>query len=390
MRRSLFCCFLMILLYPVGVDLYLVALPDIAAALGAGEAQLHAAFSLYLLGMASTVLAGGALADRIGRKPVVLGGALAFCLASLAAAAAGGVPALLAARAAQGVGAGALYIMTFTVLRDVLSRQRLASVLSVVNGAICVVPALAPALGYLIQSSLGWRGIFAAMACLGGLVLLAAGGLLRETRPAAAPEGEGAPLAFLAAPGFARMCALSSAGVTCILAYVGASPMILMGRLGFSAENYALAMTALALTSMAASFLNPWWIARLGSGRVLGLAHFALGAAAASLFAAEGLGPAFAPALVLAGLALVGVGFSAGFGVAMGEALAACRRRIALASAFLCVTQIASSALYIWTLGWLGAPPLAMLRYALIGAVLLYLAGLAAPRASGRCAMEER
>ena len=160
----LLCTFLMIILYPVGIDLYLVAVPQIADALQASEAQIHTAFSIYLFGMAATVLLGGIIADRHGRRWVVLGGAIIFVIASLVAANAAGIRQFYLGRFWQGVGAGALYIMTFTVLRDVLSQGRLAMALSMINGVICVIPVLAPVLGYLILSHFDWRGIFVAMA----------------------------------------------------------------------------------------------------------------------------------------------------------------------------------------------------------------------------------
>ncbi len=53
MTRFLLCSFALVLLYPSGIDMYLVGLPRIAQDLGASEAQLHIAFSVYLAGMAS-------------------------------------------------------------------------------------------------------------------------------------------------------------------------------------------------------------------------------------------------------------------------------------------------------------------------------------------------
>lgn len=187
----LLCSFLMIILYPVGIDLYLVAVPQIAQTLQASEAQIHTAFSIYLFGMAATVLLGGIIADRHGRRWVVQGGALIFVIASLVAANATGISQFYLGRFWQGAGAGALYIMTFTVLRDVLNQARLAMALSMINGVICVIPVLAPVLGYLILSRFDWRGIFVAMAlvaAVSGLVNLL---LLRETRPARLQGGMG-------------------------------------------------------------------------------------------------------------------------------------------------------------------------------------------------------
>ena len=53
MTRFLICSFALVLLYPAGIDMYLVGLPRIAADLQASEAQLHIAFSVYLAGMAT-------------------------------------------------------------------------------------------------------------------------------------------------------------------------------------------------------------------------------------------------------------------------------------------------------------------------------------------------
>lgn len=59
MARFLFCSFALVLLYPSGIDMYLVGLPHIARDLGASEAQLHIAFSAYLAGMASSMVFSG-------------------------------------------------------------------------------------------------------------------------------------------------------------------------------------------------------------------------------------------------------------------------------------------------------------------------------------------
>ncbi|CZX33379.1 multidrug resistance protein mdtL [Enterobacter hormaechei] len=83
MARFLFCSFALVLLYPSGIDMYLVGLPHIARDLGASEAQLHIAFSAYLAGMASSMVFAGKIADRAGRQPVAITGAVIFTLASV-------------------------------------------------------------------------------------------------------------------------------------------------------------------------------------------------------------------------------------------------------------------------------------------------------------------
>lgn len=68
MSRFLICSFALVLLYPAGIDMYLVGLPRIAADLNASEAQLHIAFSVYLAGMAAAMLFAGKVADRSGES----------------------------------------------------------------------------------------------------------------------------------------------------------------------------------------------------------------------------------------------------------------------------------------------------------------------------------
>ncbi len=106
----LLCTFLMIILYPVGIDLYLVAVPQIADTLQASEAQIHTAFSIYLFGMAATVLLGGMIADRYGRRWVVLGGRADFCPCLAGGRQCGGDwPVLFRPFLAGSRGGGALY-----------------------------------------------------------------------------------------------------------------------------------------------------------------------------------------------------------------------------------------------------------------------------------------
>ncbi|WP_041208094.1 MdtL family multidrug efflux MFS transporter [Aeromonas jandaei] len=372
MRTFLLCAFLMIILYPVGIDLYLVAVPRIAESLQANEAQIHTAFSIYLFGMAATVLLGGMIADRYGRRPVVLGGAIIFFAASLVAAHSTDVTQFYLGRFWQGVGAGALYIMTFTVLRDVLSEERLAMALSMINGVICVIPVLAPVLGYLILSRFQWQGIFVTMALVAALTGLINFLMLKETRPANRQESAGGlPFALLRSPRFMLISLLTSTSVTAILVYVSVSPLILMQEYGFSPEQYSVVMMVMAGVSMSTSFLTPLLLRWLGKQRVLALSHLAYLLAACLLLGSWLRGNDVA--LLLAGFALVCVGFSCGFGVAMGKALDGCQHNVAFASAVLCVMQISLSGLYIWLTGQLGFSPLAMLFCSLLLTLLSYL-----------------
>ncbi len=168
MSRFLICSFALVLLYPAGIDMYLVGLPRIAADLNASEAQLHIAFSVYLAGMAAAaMLFAGKVADRSGRKPVAIPGAALFIIASVFCSLAETSTLFLAGRFLQGLGAGCCYVVAFAILRDTLEDRRRGKVLSLLNGITCIIPVLAPVLGHLIMLKFPWQSLFWAMAMMG-------------------------------------------------------------------------------------------------------------------------------------------------------------------------------------------------------------------------------
>lgn len=181
--RYLICSFAFVLLYPTAIDLYLVALPQIANDLSASESQLHIAFSIYLAGLASTMVFVGRVADCFGRKPVAICGAVIFTLASMFAGSAETSNSFLIMRFFQGVGAACCYVVAFAILRDTLGDPKRAKVLSMLNGIICSIPVLAPVIGNLIMIKFPWPVLFTAMAMMGIAIGLIACFVLKETLP---------------------------------------------------------------------------------------------------------------------------------------------------------------------------------------------------------------
>lgn len=366
MRYYLICAFALVLLYPLGIDLYLVGLPEIARTLNADEAQLHNAFSCYLTGMALAMLLGGHLADRLGRKPVALCGALIFVLSSIWAATTLSITAFLFARAGQGIGAGAAYLVTFAILRDVLDDQRRAKVLSMINGITCIVPVLAPVLGHLVLLYFPWPALFVLMALLAAAALILCLGL-QESLPAKTAEELIAGESLLCVTFISRLL-ISCLAVTAILTFVNTSPMLLMEQLGLDSGGYASAMGGLALISMVMAFVSPWLIDSIGQQRMLQLSQLAFALAATVLLLAASLAAELW--LYLLGIGFVCAGFSVGFGVTMSQALAPFAQRSALASSILGICQISWSGAFIAISAWFGLTASTMLILSLLIAAL--------------------
>jgi EmrB/QacA subfamily drug resistance transporter len=135
------------------------AVPSVVANLG-GFTQFPWLFSVYLLAQAVSVPIYGKLADLFGRKPIMLLGIGLFLLGSILCGVAWSMPALIAFRAVQGLGAGGVQPMSLTIAGDIYStaeRGRVQGYLASVWGMSAVI---GPALGGVISEYASWRLIF--------------------------------------------------------------------------------------------------------------------------------------------------------------------------------------------------------------------------------------
>jgi len=136
-----------------------VAAPSIARDLHTPLPVLEWVATAYMLAFAGLMLAGGRLADRHGHRRVLIAGLALFTAASLAAGLAGNAAALIAARAAQGMGAALLVPATLAVIArgDERDRMRGAAVWTA-SGAVAL--AAGPVLGGFLSQHAHWTWIF--------------------------------------------------------------------------------------------------------------------------------------------------------------------------------------------------------------------------------------
>ncbi|HCG5470166.1 TPA: MFS transporter [Vibrio parahaemolyticus] len=375
LSRYLMCSFAFVLLYPTAIDLYLVALPQIASDLSASESQLHIAFSIYLAGLASTMIFVGRAADYFGRKPVAMCGAVIFTLASMFAGSAETSDSFLIMRFFQGVGAACCYVVAFAILRDTLDEQKRAKVLSMLNGIICSIPVLAPVVGNLIMIKFPWPVLFTAMAMMGITIGLIACFVLKETLPKKAKR----PLLDVSEDTneslynhfFISRVVYTSLGVAAILSYVNTSPMIVMDSIGFTRAEYSIAMALLAMVGMTTSFSVPFALSYFKQTTLMFTAQITTLLSAIVILAAHLNGDS--STLYMIGFTLISMGFSMGFGVAMSQALSQFSRKAGLASSMLGIGQVSWSALYIWLMATLGVSAVMMLIIALVASGVIGL-----------------
>lgn len=147
------------------IDAMLPALPEIGAELTPdNENRAQLIITSFVLGMGVGTFFTGPLADRFGRKAVIVGGSVLYVFATLAAFAAPTLETMLASRVLMGLAASAPRVASVALVRDLYSGRDMARIMSFVMLIFSLVPALAPSLGAVIISLSGWRSIFLAFA----------------------------------------------------------------------------------------------------------------------------------------------------------------------------------------------------------------------------------
>ncbi|NJQ19012.1 Bcr/CflA family multidrug efflux MFS transporter [Pantoea sp. LS15] len=151
---------LLAMLMPLSIDMYLPALPVIAAQFGvpAGSAQMT--LSTYILGFALGQLFYGPMADSLGRKPVILGGTLVFAAAAVACALAQTIDHLIIMRFFHGLAAAAASVVINALMRDIYPKEEFSRMMSFVMLVTTIAPLVAPMAGGAVLVWFSWHAIF--------------------------------------------------------------------------------------------------------------------------------------------------------------------------------------------------------------------------------------
>ena len=176
---------LMMALNALAIDSMLPALPHIGADLKvATDNDRQWVVTAYLLGFGGAQLFYGPLADRFGRKPVLLFGVGVYVMFSLLATLAPTFETLIMARVGQGLGSACTRVLAVSIVRDRYEGRTMARVMSFSFLVFLGVPILAPSLGQMIMLVGPWRWIFAGLGLIGvGLIVWASLRLPETLKP---------------------------------------------------------------------------------------------------------------------------------------------------------------------------------------------------------------
>ena len=334
-RWALVSLSLSMLLSSLGTSIANVALPTLAQAFDASFRQVQWIVLAYLLAITTLIVSVGRLGDITGRRRLLLIGIALFTGASLACGAAPTLGSLVAARAAQGLGAAIMMALTMALIGETVAKEKTGGAMGLLGTMSAVGTALGPSLGGVLIAGFGWRAIFLVKVPLGVLTFILAYRALPSDRPKLGSRPAGfdmagtlllaltlAAYALAMTVGGAKFEALTvlllaaaviGAGLFALVEARVASPLIRLAMFRDSALSASLAMNALVATVIMTTFVvGPFYLSRaLGLNEALVGAVMAIGPVISTLSGVpagrivDRLG---APLVVVVGLAVMAAG----------------------------------------------------------------------------------
>jgi MFS transporter, DHA1 family, multidrug resistance protein len=281
---------------PFAIDMYLPALPTIAADLQASTAATQMTLMAFFVAFGVCQVVYGPVSDMVGRKPPLYVGLALFVAGSIGCAAAPGIGWLILFRLVQGMGAASVMVIPRAVIRDLHTGIEATRLMSLVMLVLSVSPILAPLAGSALIVPFGWRAVFVAVtivAVLGGVMAAVA---LPETRQ---PKDRIAVSLGSVLGGFGQLFRhgrflgltfIGGLGMSSFFAFLASSSFIYIGHFGLTPTQYSLAFSANAVGFIGASQFAARLGTRFGMARVVATAVSCYALFALILFAATAAG----------------------------------------------------------------------------------------------------
>ena len=225
---------------PISLYMLVPVLPKLAATFGRDISIAQMTVSLYMVGIACSQIIMGPLSDRFGRRPVLLSGLALMVVASTACILAQTLPQLIAARFLQALGGATGMVVSRAIIRDLYSRERISSMISLVIAVMMIAQMLSPLAGGLLELAFGWRAIFYVITAASVVTAVMIALALPETRGvrAAAAGFRGDVGGLLRSRVFIGYMLCQVLASQIIFTFAGGGPYIVVMQMGRSSAEY--------------------------------------------------------------------------------------------------------------------------------------------------------
>ncbi|MEZ5540570.1 MAG: multidrug effflux MFS transporter [Pseudomonadota bacterium] len=282
--RLTFIVALLSMVGPFSIDAYLPSFPDIETAFGVSRAVLSQSLSVYLVAFAASTLLWGPLADRYGRRRVIMVSLSLYMLASLGCALADSAAAFIGWRTLQGLAASGGLIAGRAMIRDAHDAASAHRAMAQVTLVFALAPAIAPVLGAWLHDHYGWRSVFGFLGLFGALLL----GMtlrIRETLPASQRQSV-QPLAVarvywrtLRHRWFLPLVLSLGFAFAGLFLYIAGAPTVIYDFLGLGTDDFAVQFVPMVGGLMLGAFASGRLSHHLTPARIVSIGFGVLAAA---------------------------------------------------------------------------------------------------------------
>lgn len=269
------------------IDAYLPSFQAIGADLEVDRVAVQQTLTVYLSTFAFMMLFYGTLSDTFGRRRVILGSVMGYVIGSACAVFAPNLGWLLAARALQGLSAGAGSVVGRAIVRDLYPGHEGQKMMAYVMMVFSIAPAIAPVIGGWLEVWFGWRSVFVFLASISFLIPIAAFRILPESLPKSArqPLHLGTILRTYRKVGSHAPFVLQSMGIALMFAgfsvYISTAPDFVMQVLGLPETAFAWLFVPIITGMSTGSWLSARWSSRMDPDKLIWRAYGIMGGAAA-------------------------------------------------------------------------------------------------------------
>ena len=262
---------------PFSVDTYLPSFPDIERDFAISRALMTQTLGAYLISFAFATLFWGAIADWIGRKPVILLSVGSYLLASIACAVADSYEQLLIFRILQGVGIGGALISGRAMVRDFLPTREAQKVMAHAMMLFAVSPAIAPIIGGWLHEAFGWRSVFWFLAIYAGSIFIYAVFIVKESLPKQQRNSihiskvTRVYISTLKQAHFVRLILINAFGFASFFIFVAGAPTLLMDILHFKPNQFYLLFVPVVSGIMVGAYVSSRLLNHLDSKQMINL-----------------------------------------------------------------------------------------------------------------------
>jgi DHA1 family bicyclomycin/chloramphenicol resistance-like MFS transporter len=281
---------------PFAIDMYLPALPTIAADLHASTAATQMTLVSFFVAFGICQIVYGPVSDIVGRKPPLYVGLALFIVGSVGCALAPSVAWLVVFRFIQGSGASSVMVIPRAIIRDMHTGIEATRLMALVMLVLSVSPILAPLTGSALIVSFGWRAVFVAvtLVAIAGVALLAI--FQPETHPREARVVVGAGNLFasffflLTHWRFLGLTFIGGLGMASFFAFLAGSSFVYIEHFGLTPTQFSLAFSMNAIGFIGASQFAAALGQRFGMARMVIVAVTIYAALTGLLFALTAAG----------------------------------------------------------------------------------------------------